>query len=73
MRSLVAPGLMQVEKKSGAFTLKVLATKVACSNCIIGRANKSCKHTLRKKRCLVRPAASKCSAHGKKPEEPTAA
>jgi hypothetical protein len=59
--------LMQVEKKSGAFTLKVLATKVDCSRCGTGHANKSCKKTLCKKCCLANPSVSKCVAHGKKP------
>ena len=49
--------LMQVEKKSGAFTLKVLATKVDCSSCGAGRASKSRKKAPREGRCLASPPA----------------
>jgi hypothetical protein len=54
-------------KKSNAFTLKVLATKVNCSICKTSHANKSCKKTLCKSCCDKESTVSKCAAHGKKP------
>jgi len=60
---------MSVEKKAGAFTLKILATKVSCSACTSGRANKQCKKSLCKKCCMEDDTVSKCTAHGKKPSE----
>ena len=59
--------LMQVEKKSGAFTLKVLATKVDCSSCGTGRANKSCKKTLCKKCCFANPHHKVPQRHQQEP------
>jgi hypothetical protein len=58
---------MKVEEKLGAFTLRVLATKVNCSSCGVGHANKSCKMTLCKKCCLDDEPIKKCAAHSKKP------
>jgi hypothetical protein len=57
---------MKVEKKAGGFTLKALATKIDCSNCIIGHAYKQCKKTLCKLCCMKDALVLKCTAHGKK-------
>jgi len=58
---------MKIEKKSRGYMLKPLATKVDCSACVTGRANKNCKKKLCKKCCLLDTSESKCTAHGKKP------
>jgi hypothetical protein len=42
--------------------LKVIATKVACSSCGTGLANKSCRNTLCKKCCLANPTVLKVRA-----------
>jgi hypothetical protein len=57
---------MKEEKKSNAFMLKVLATKVNCSICKTSHAKKSCKKTLHKSCCDKDASVSKkCAAHGK--------
>jgi hypothetical protein len=58
---------MKVEKKSNAFMLKVLATKVNCSICKTSHAKKSCKKTLQHNSCCDKDASvsKKCAAHCK--------
>jgi hypothetical protein len=58
---------MKAEKKSGGYALKVLATKIDCSICRTGRANKQCKKILCKKCCMNDASVSTCTTHGKKP------
>jgi len=63
--------LMKVEKKAGAFMLKPTATKVDCSSCVIGGANKQCKKLLCKNCRIADNTIAKCGAHGKKPDVPS--
>jgi hypothetical protein len=58
---------MKAEKKSGGYALKVLATKIDCSICRTGHANKQCKKILCKKCCMNDASVSTCTTHGKKP------
>jgi hypothetical protein len=52
---------MKAEKKSGGYTPKVLATKIDCSICHTGHANKQCKKILCKKCCMNDAFVSTCT------------
>jgi hypothetical protein len=50
----------------GESFLKRIAQKLNCSDCYIGRANKTCVQECCKKCCLANIEIKTCNAHGKK-------